>query len=115
MAVENNIDNIASSAIYINSLTKANPDGSDSEVRELDNHTRGIKNCILNTWAYITGAVTASHTELNLLTGKTDVAVAADITAATANKIEATDYASGSTGGTIKYSVSGTTLTLNNS
>ncbi len=67
MAIEPNIDPPGTG--YINDLDSSNPDGAVSEVRELDNHTRGIKNVLLRTFAMITGAVTASHTELNKLTG----------------------------------------------
>lgn len=71
MAVENNIDNTASTTIYVDSLVKANPDGSNSEVAELDNHVRGLKNVLLNTLTVISGPITATHTELNKLTGMT--------------------------------------------
>lgn len=69
MAVENNIDDTGSSTIYLNSLVKANPVGASSQVKEVDNHLRGLKNVLLNTFTAITGAITATHTELNKLTG----------------------------------------------
>lgn len=67
MAIEPNID--PPGLGYIDDLVSSNPDGAVSEVRELDNHVRGIKNVLLRTFAAITGAVTASHTEINKLAG----------------------------------------------
>ena len=57
-------------ATYLSGLDSANPVGTDFKL-EGDNHLRLIKAVLLNTLANLSGAVTASHTELNLLTGKT--------------------------------------------
>ena len=67
MAIEPNIDPPGTG--YLDDLVSSNPDGAVSEVRELDNHVRGIKNVLLRTFAAITGAVTASQTEINKLAG----------------------------------------------
>lgn len=45
MAVENSIDTNADAVV--DDLVAANPDGSASEVRELDNHVRGLKNIFI--------------------------------------------------------------------
>lgn len=55
---------------YVDDLDKNLPDGSNTEVNELDNHIRGIKNVFVSCFAAITGAVTATHEELNKLAGK---------------------------------------------
>lgn len=54
---------------YINSLVSSNPVGNTDKVKTLDDHIRGIKNVLLKSFPNITGAVTATQTELNLLDG----------------------------------------------
>jgi hypothetical protein len=56
---------------FISSFNAANPVGATDPKSAGDNHIRGMKAAILATFAAITGAVTASHTELNNLTGVT--------------------------------------------
>jgi hypothetical protein len=56
---------------FISSFNTANPVGATDPKSAGDNHIRGMKAAILATFAAITGAVTASHTELNNLTGVT--------------------------------------------
>jgi len=53
---------------YIDALVNTNPSSTDPR-SEGDNHIQGVKNVLLNTFAAITGAVTATHTELNKLAG----------------------------------------------
>lgn len=67
MTIESGIEN---AGVYIDSLDDTYPAGGDDLV-EGDNHIRGVKNCLLNTFANITGAVTATHTELNQLASRT--------------------------------------------
>jgi hypothetical protein len=55
---------------YISSLNAANPVTGDNKT-EGDDHIRLIKSTILATFPNITGAVTATHTELNLIDGLT--------------------------------------------
>ena len=55
---------------YIDSLNTSNPGATDS-VAQGDDHLRLIKSTIKNTFPNITGAMTATHTELNLLDGVT--------------------------------------------
>jgi hypothetical protein len=55
---------------YIDSLNTSNPGATDS-VAQGDDHIRLIKSTIKNTFPNITGAMTATHTELNLLDGCT--------------------------------------------
>lgn len=57
---------------YISDLVATNPTSSDPK-NQGDDHLRLIKSFIKATWANITGAVTASHTEINRLTGVTGV------------------------------------------
>jgi hypothetical protein len=55
---------------YIDSLNTSNPGATDS-VAQGDDHIRLLKSTIKNTFPNITGAMTATHTELNLLDGVT--------------------------------------------
>lgn len=55
---------------YINSLVSTNPLGSDQKSQG-DDHIRLLKSTIKATFPNITGAMTATHTELNLLDGAT--------------------------------------------
>lgn len=56
---------------YISDLKSANPDGGTDTVNTLDNHIRLLKSTILASFPNITGAMTASHSELNSLDGYT--------------------------------------------
>lgn len=49
---------------YINSLVNTNPTASDP-VSQADDHLRLVKSTILSTFPNITGAVTATHSQLN--------------------------------------------------
>jgi len=67
MTVEAGIEDPAT---YIDSLDDNYPASGDDLV-EGDNHVRGIKNTLKNTLPNVTGAITSTHTELNLLDGCT--------------------------------------------
>jgi len=54
---------------YIDSLVATNPVGSTDPVSDVDGHLQGIKNTLLKTFPSVTGAVTATHTELNQCDG----------------------------------------------
>ncbi len=58
-------------SVYINALVATNPIGASDPKSQGDDHIRGIKNVLLNTFPNITGAVNATQTELNLLDGVT--------------------------------------------
>lgn len=58
------------SATYISDLNASNPTGSD-HYSTADDHLRLIKNVVKATLPNLTGAVTATQVELNLLVGKT--------------------------------------------
>src|SRR5690606_7431948 len=58
-------------ATYISGLNPSNPVHATDPVSQGDDHLRLIKATLLNTFPNITGAMTASHTELNLLDGVT--------------------------------------------
>ena len=55
---------------YIDSLNTANPTSSDPK-SEGDDHLRGIKLTLTSTFPNLTGAVTATHTEINYVDGVT--------------------------------------------
>lgn len=61
---------LESSPTYISDLNSAWPLGTDVKSAG-DDHFRNIKATLLTTFPSITGAVTATHTELNLLDGVT--------------------------------------------
>lgn len=56
---------------YISALVSTNPVGATDPKSQGDDHIRFIKAKLLETFPNITGAVTASHTELNLVAGAT--------------------------------------------
>jgi len=98
---------------YIDSLNAANPVGAVDPKSEGADHLKLIKSTILNTLPNLTGAVTATHTELNLMDGVTattnklnyvDVTTAGT---AQASKAMVLDASKGITGIT---SLTGTTL-----
>lgn len=60
-------------ATYISGLNAANPVGVSDPKSQGDDHLRLIKSTLLNSFPGITGAVTATHTELNRLAGVTGV------------------------------------------
>lgn len=53
---------------YISDLVPANPSATDPKSQG-DDHLRLIKTTVRNTFPNVTNAVTATHTQLNLLTG----------------------------------------------
>lgn len=65
---------------YISDLTETNPVSTDG-LAQADDHLRLIKSTLKATFANVTGAVTASHTELNILDGAT-------VTTAELNKLD---------------------------
>tara|TARA_B100000085_G_scaffold282188_1_gene310270 strand:- start:827 stop:1327 length:501 start_codon:yes stop_codon:yes gene_type:complete len=58
------------SGTYINSLNASNPVATDG-LAQADDHLRLIKSTILSSFPGVTGAVTSTHAELNLLDGVT--------------------------------------------
>src|SRR5690606_4837864 len=65
------IDMPLESATYISDLDPSNPVGSSDLVSSLDDHMRLVKATLQTTFPGITGAVTATHVELNHLDGVT--------------------------------------------
>lgn len=56
---------------YITDLNEAWPIGTTDAKSQGDDHLRGIKQVLKNSFAGVSGAVTSTHTELNLLDGCT--------------------------------------------
>lgn len=70
------------SATYISDLVATNPVHATDDVSVGDDHIRLLKSTLLATFPNITGAVTVTHTELNLLAGLSGVQpLDADLTA----------------------------------
>ena len=65
------LEDLTGGSKFIDDFVNTNPVGTTDTVSELDDHIRGIKNVLLNTFPNVTGAVTATHTELNLIDGVT--------------------------------------------
>ena len=61
-------------ATYISDLNSANPVGASDNASTLDDHIRLIKSTVKTTFPNVTGAVTATHTELNYAVGLTSAA-----------------------------------------
>ena len=55
---------------YVNALVTSNPASTDG-LAQADDHIRLIKTTLKNTLPNATGAITASHSELNVLDGST--------------------------------------------
>ena len=58
------------STTYIDGLVTTNPTGTDLR-RQGDDHIRLVKSTIRSTFPNVSGAMTATHTELNLIDGYT--------------------------------------------
>ena len=58
------------SGTYIDSLNASNPASTDA-LSQADDHLRLIKSTVKSTFPNVTGAVSATHTELNLIDGLT--------------------------------------------
>lgn len=58
------LEDLTGPAVFITALVPANP-GSADDRREGDDHIRGTKNVLSNSFPAISGAVTATHTQLN--------------------------------------------------
>lgn len=63
------LEDLTGASKFIDDLVNTNPVGSTDAVSTVDDHIRGIKNVLLNSFPGVTGAVTATHTELNVLDG----------------------------------------------
>lgn len=55
-------------ATYVDSLVVTNPVGATDDRNTADDHLRLIKACLKRTFPGISGAVTATHTQLNRVT-----------------------------------------------
>lgn len=75
---------------YINSLNAANPVGGVDKVLDGDNHIRLLKSTILATFPNVTGAMTSSQGELNILDGADVGGIAAGLLAATSKGAQRT-------------------------
>ena len=67
------LEDLTGASKFIDSLVVTNPAGSDSK-STADDHLRGIKNVVKNTFPNVAGAVSADHAELSILDGVTATA-----------------------------------------
>ena len=96
------------SGTYVNSLNASNPASTDG-LAQADDHIRLLKSTIKATLPNVTGAITASHTELNALDGVTASATEINkLDGLTASTAQLNTLASGGgiipTGGIIMWS-----------
>lgn len=61
------------SATYISDLSTSNPSAADQR-KQGDDHIRLVKSTLQNTFPNVTGAVTVTHTQINSVTSKADIA-----------------------------------------
>jgi hypothetical protein len=131
------LEDMTGTSKFIDALDPLSPDGSEFK-NVGDDHIRGIKNILFNCFEFITGKITATHTELNYLSGlvigtvSSGKAVTADgnkdilgarLVSATGaptaaehltRKDYVDTYASSTVGGRVKMRVSGTSLYITN-
>lgn len=65
------LEDLTGPSKFLDDLVVSNPDGATDPKSEGDDHVRGIKNVLKNTFPNINAAVTATATELNILDGVT--------------------------------------------
>lgn len=63
------LEDLTGSSKFIDDLVATNPTVLTDKKFQGDDHIRGIKNVLLNTFPSITGAITATQAELNVLDG----------------------------------------------
>lgn len=97
------LEDMTGSSKYIGDFVNTNPVGATDLKSEGDDHIRGIKNVLLNTFPSLTGAVTATQTQLNLTATATD--------ANTASTIVKRDGSGNFTAGTVTAALSGNATT----
>ena len=78
------LEDLTGSSKYISDFITTNPVSATDTVQYGADHIRGIKNATKNTFPNVTGAVTATHTELNLIDGYTGNAADLSVMATTA-------------------------------
>ena len=94
---------------FIDDLNAANPTATDN-VSEGDDHLRGLKTTLKNTFPNVTGAINATETELNYVDGVTsDIQTQLDtkLSSVADNSVTLAKMASGTDGNLITYDASG--------
>ena len=94
---------------YIDDLNVANPTATDN-VSEGDDHLRGLKTTLKNTFPNVTGAINATETELNYVDGVTsDIQTQLDtkLSSVADNSVTLAKMAGGTDGNLITYDASG--------
>ena len=94
---------------FIDDLNAANPTATDN-VSEGDDHLRGLKTTLKNTFPNVTGAINATETELNYVDGVTsDIQTQLDtkLSSVADNSVTLAKMAGGTDGNLITYDASG--------
>jgi hypothetical protein len=66
------LEDLTGSSKFINALNQLNPDGATDTLDEADNHLRGIKNILKNTFPNLTAAMTLTAAVINGLPARLD-------------------------------------------
>lgn len=72
------LEDLTGGSKFIDDLVNTNPTAGDQK-SEGDDHIRGVKNVLLNSFPNITGAMTTTHTVLNLFASVTALASSDDV------------------------------------
>jgi len=94
---------------FIDDLNAANPTATDN-VSEGDDHLRGLKTTLKNTFPNVTGAINATETELNYVDGVTSAIqtqLDTKLSSVADNSVTLAKMASGTDGNLITYDASG--------
>ena len=94
---------------YIDDLNVANPTATDN-VSEGDDHLRGLKTTLKNTFPNVTGAINATETELNYVDGVTSAIqtqLDTKLSSVADNSVTLAKMAGGTDGNLITYDASG--------
>jgi hypothetical protein len=70
------LEDLVGPSIFLNALVRTNPDGDVDKLLHADDHLRGVKNALLNTFPNLTGTVTATQAQLNRTATATSAATA---------------------------------------
>lgn len=80
------LEDLSGTDKFIDDLVITNPVGSTDPMSDVDGHITGVKNVLNNSFEFITGKVTSTHTELNFNDGLTSAAVGLTDTQTLTNK-----------------------------
>lgn len=81
------LEDLTGPSKFINALNQINPDGATDTLDQADDHMRGIKNVLKNSFPNITAAMTATAAILNGLDGRVTALESPTLTPAALNPV----------------------------